>query len=114
MDQQQFERFLVVMREAMTGGHGEGGTGTAGTGKRILDDKMFTRMEVYGGDRNKWKDWDFNLQLILGAASPKLGEFMDWVSQQQGQVDEKTLASWRSDVDLIFPNNLELFAIEIN
>ena len=36
---------------------------------RYLEDRMFTRLSKFGGVEKEWKEWDFNFQIILKAAS---------------------------------------------
>ena len=66
------EQVRMLLDGLLTGLGKKGGGDNEGNVKRVLEDKIFSRMTKYGGVEKDWKEWDFNLQLILHGVSSNI------------------------------------------
>ena len=71
MNDQQFMQMLEVMKQAFQKPEGH-----EGKGKCFMDGRKFARVEVFAGDEKKWKEWDFNFQVVVSSANHYMGEFL--------------------------------------
>ena len=50
--------------------------------RRMLEEKMFQRMDKFGGDEKMYKEWEYNLRVILSSGSYKFGVALEAVAQE--------------------------------
>ena len=76
MDAEQLKTLLESLIPAlMTKVEGVGQTGQGSGGEfggerkvnRILDEKMFQRLEKFAGDEKAFKEWEYNMKVILNS-----------------------------------------------
>ena len=44
-------------------------------GRRIPEEKMFNRLDKFGGEEKLYKEWEYNLRMILKSAHPNFDPF---------------------------------------
>ena len=81
MDMNQFQQFLDVVKIGLKG-EGKGGT-IADGGRRILERKSFSRLEIYAGDEKKFREWFFNIQIIVNTSHKYAKAIMEEVIRIQ-------------------------------
>ena len=58
--------------------------------RRMLEEKMFQRMDKFGGDEKMYKEWEYNLRVILSSGSYKFGVALEAVDQFSKALSEET------------------------
>ena len=110
MNQEELKMFLAaVIPEIIkqTGG-GRDGKEEHGGGRRILEEKMFNRLDKFGGEEKFYKEWEYNLRVILKSAHPKFDLFLQGVDKFGDQVTEDTPMLLRRELDKAIQDDVEL------
>ena len=71
------EQVKMLLDGLLAGLGRKAGNGGDGDFKRVLEDKMFSRMSKYTGVEKDWKEWNFNFQLILHGASANIKKIFE-------------------------------------
>ena len=68
-------------------------------GRRTLEEKMFNRLDKFAGEEKLYKEWEYNLRVILKSANPRFELFLDIVEKFGEQVSEETPMLLRANVN---------------
>ena len=109
MTQEDLKVFLAaVIPEIMKGVGGEhrGAKEEFYGGRRTLEEKMFNRLDKFAGEEKLYKEWEYNLRVILKSANPRFEQFLDIVDKFGEQVSEETPMLLRQMLDKEIGDNL--------
>ena len=93
--------------QGMGGGHREAKDDYGG-GRRTLEEKMLNRLDKSAGEEKLYKEWEYNIRVILKVANPKLERFSEAVDKFGEQVTEDTPMLLRRDVDKAIQEGLHM------
>ena len=86
MDAQQFERVCGMFLEALGKMGSQGGERGSGGGNRaLLDGKAFGRLEAFGGEEKKWKEWLFNVKVVIRSCNVEVWKWLVWIEGLKDQ-----------------------------
>ena len=110
MNQEELKMFLAaVIPEIMKGVGGEhrGVKEEFNGGRRTLEEKMFNRLDKFAGEEKLYKEWEYNLRVILKSANPRFELFLDIVDKFGEQVSEDTPMLLRANVNKEIGDNVD-------
>ena len=113
LNNQHLEGLKMIM-ENLGNQRPVGGLGSKGE-RAILYEKAFSRVEVFTGDEKKFKEWVFNIMIVVRALSNEAGKWMKEVTVMREQYVEGEHESWKAklagldDEDLYMKIQGELF-----
>ena len=86
MDQQQFETVCAMFLEALGKVGNQGGERGGGGGNRaLLDGKAFGRLETFAGEEKKWKEWLFNVKVVIRSCNVEVWKWLVWIEGSKDQ-----------------------------
>ena len=110
MNQEELKMFLAaVIPEIVKGMGGSRETkDELGGGRRTIEEKMFNRLDKFGGEEKLYKEWEYNLRVILKSAHPKFDTFLDIVDKFGEPATEETPTLLKLEVEKAIQENLIL------
>ena len=96
MQSQHFEG-LKFLAESLATQKPVGGQ-AKGNDKAILYEKAFSRVDVFTGEEKKFKEWVFNLTIVVKALSKEAGKWMKEVMVMRDQYVEGEYQRWRANL----------------
>ena len=102
--QQQFQQLVIVMQEMVRAITVQAQTVSANVlvgdvghrqniqeGKRTICPKAFNRLQKFGKGEDSWKDYNFELGVILGSESPDMLETLKFMETSADEMDAVTI-----------------------
>ena len=93
--QQMFAAMMGMMNAEKEKEKGEREKGTRG--RVILDEKHFCRMDVFEGDRSRYRHWLFDLNVAIGTTGKGLAKEVDRLVKTENILGDKW--GYESDVE---------------